>query len=496
MKYIIKISPEITIKSKPVRKRAFLMLKNNIGKHFDFENLDIELSWNRDMILLNSMESDIKIRNILKNISWIAYFQEVESFKLLEKEEEIFDDIFTKTKQFYLGKIENKTFAVRIKRSWSHNFTSIDLERYIWWGLLKYSINSKVKLKNPDITVKLEVKNNKYFIIKERIEGIWGYPIWFQEKIISLISWWFDSWVSTFSMMKRWCLVDYLFFNLWWSAHELWVKQVSYYLWKTFGVPHKKARFITVPFEETIKELLTKVNHKYRGVLLKRYMLKVASMVSKWNYYAIVKWDSLWQVSSQTLKNMHVIDKASDNLVLRPLISYNKQEIIDISKRLWTYDFACNMPEYCWVISDKPTTWAKLEKVLKEEANIEDSILISAFENRKVEFVKDMLWSCMENSEDDIEIVVLPWEWEIVIDVRESEKIKKSPLVLNNVNVLDIPFFDINHSFKNLDQDKIYLFYCDKWVLSKLHALYLREKGFFNIKVFRPSNNTISCTKK
>jgi thiamine biosynthesis protein ThiI len=53
---------------------------------------------------------------------------------------------------------------------------------------------------------------------------------------------------------------------------------------------------------------------------------------------------------------MFVVDKASETLVLRPLIGFNKQEIVDLSKKIGTYSFACNMPEYCGVISDKPST--------------------------------------------------------------------------------------------------------------------------------------------
>jgi thiamine biosynthesis protein ThiI len=490
MKYIIKISPEITIKSKPVRKQCLLMLKNNIKKHFDFNEIKASISWNWDRI--NIEWDDDRISKVLTCISWIAYFMEVESFLLPENEEEIFDFIFEKAKDFYLDKLENKTFVSRVKRSWNHNFSSIDLERYIWWGLLKFAKNAKVIMKDPDITVKIEVKDKKFHIIKYRIEWIGGYPIWFQDKVLSLISGWFDSWVSTYSMMKRGCEVDYLFFNLWGSAHELWVKQVSYYLWKTFSIPHKKARFITVNFEEVIAELLTKVNHRFRWILLKRFMLKVASIISENHYFALVKWDSLWQVSSQTLKNMYVIDKASTNLVLRPLIADNKQEIIDISKQIWTYNFACNMPEYCWVISDKPATWASLEDILAEEENILEEVLTRAIEWRKTEFVKEMMDQYKWKEATEIEVVFLPWDNEVVIDIREEADKKKNPLVLENTEVLEIPFFEINHKFKDLDNTKTYLLYCDKWVLSNLHWLYLKDlgaawpwKGFKNIKVLR-----------
>lgn len=487
MKYIIKISPEITIKSKPVRKQCLLMLKNNIKKHFDFNDIKVNITWNWDRINLEWNNYD-RIPVVLKQIAGIAHFMEVETFNLPENKEEIFDYIFQKTKDFYLEKIENKTFVARVKRNWLHDFKSIDLERYIWGGLLQLAKNTKVKIKWADVTVKVEVKDKKFHIIKYRIEWMWWYPVWFQDKVLSLISGWFDSWVSTYSMMKRWCEVDYLFFNLWWSAHEVWVKQVAYYLWRTFSVPHKRARFITVNFEELIAELLTKVNHRYRWILLKRFMLKVASIISEDHYFALVKWDSLGQVSSQTLKNMHVIDKASSNLVLRPLIADNKQEIIDISKQIWTYHFACNMPEYCWVISDKPATWAKLNNILEEEENISEDVIIKAINWRKTEFVKKMMDEFSWKDSTELEVVFWAWNNEIVIDIREEAFKKSRPLKLENTEVLEIPFFEINHKFKDLDDTKTYLLYCDKWILSNLHWLYLNEKWFNNIKVFRKDN--------
>ena len=396
----------------------------------------------------------------------------------------VFDDILEKVSEFYLDKISGHTFVVRVNRSGLHNFSSIDLERYVGGGLLERSENAKVKLKNPDITVLIEVKEDMFYIVKSNIEGVWWYPVWFQEKVVSLISGGFDSGVSTFSMMKRGCLVDYLFFNLWWSAHELWVKQVAYHLWENFSTPHKRARFITVNFEEVIQELLTKVHHKYRGIILKRFMLKISSMIAEEHYYAIVKWDSLWQVSSQTLKNMNVIDRASSTLVLRPLISHNKQEIVDISKDIGTYDFACNMPEYCGVISDKPATGARLEVVLEEEQQIAPEVLERAFSSLKVQFVKDIIGEYTSASESELDLVLDLSGGDIIIDIREEREKKKFPLIVD-VDIVDIPFFEINHRFKDLDQSKQYLFYCEKGVLSRLYGLYLREKGFNNIKIFR-----------
>ena len=503
MKIIIKPFSEIMIKSKPVRKRYMQVLQTNIARSLKMINSEIKTHLFYDKLEVNLLEENGNIKqDIIKKLGYIPgieSFIDVESFEIpgnenirsLQDDVENeylhsleFDYIFARAKDFYLDKITNKSFVVRVKRNWNHNFSSIDLERYIWGGLLKYGENAKVKLKNPDITIKIEIKGNNLFLVRENYFGVWGYPVWTQDRVVSLISWGFDSGVSTFSMMKRGCKVDYLFFNLWGSAHELWVKQVSSYLWKNFWVGYD-ARFITIPFENVVKELVEKVDSRFRWVLLKRYFLKIADkLAQEHNYYAIVKWDSLWQVSSQTLKNMFVIDKASETLVLRPLISFNKQEIVDITKKIWTYDFACNMPEYCWIISDKPATWASLEQVLEQEEKIDETILDKAIEDSRVEYLKNLLTETLEG-EQEMEISYVPEKWEIVIDVRLEDDIKKNPIHLENIEILNIPFTNINSQFKKLDQSKTYLFYCDKWVLSKLHWLYLKELWFNNIKIYR-----------
>jgi thiamine biosynthesis protein ThiI len=225
-----------------------------------------------------------------------------------------------------------------------------------------------------------------------------------------------------------------------------------------------------------IAELLTKVQSKFRGIILKRLFLQVANKIAtNEEYYALIKGDSLGEVSSQTLKNMFVIDKASETLVLRPLISHNKQEIVDISRKIGTYNFACNMPEYCGVISDNPATGAKLEKVEKEETFFNYNVLDAAFEGREIIKIDEVIQNITDNN-IEVEVVHLPGENEVIIDIREEEKKNKDPLKLEKIEITEVPFFEINHSFKDLDQTKTYLFYCDKGVLSNLHALYLKEK--------------------
>jgi len=511
MKFIIKPFAEIMVKSKPVRRRYLQTLQYNLNLKVKKISENLKVSVFYDKLELNIKNPEIKeeydipaISKALARTPWVDFFLEVEWHEIpsiIEKDDpenqkETFNKILEKTIHVYLDQIRDKSFVVRVKRAWVHNFKSIDLERYVGAWLLKKLdsewIHWKVSLRNPEVTVSVEIKDENLYIVKNKGTGIGGYPTGVQDKIISLISGGFDSGVSTYSMMKRWCKVDFLFFNLWGSAHELWVKQVAYYLNNQFSSGYA-ANIVTVPFEDVIRDLVMNVDHKYRAIILKRCMLKIADKLAQENeYYAIVKWDSLGQVSSQTLKNMFAIDRASETLVLRPLIWFNKQEIVNITKEIWTYDFACNMPEYCGVISDKPATWASLKKVIEAEKVFNESLLFEAFDNKKVEKVTDIIKNA-QNHSDEIEIKNFAIDNDVIIDIRDPDTQSKKQLLVENREIISIPFYDINNEFSKLDQTKNYLLYCDKWVMSKLHWLYLLEKWFNNIALFQPIEADKTC---
>lgn len=122
-----------------------------------------------------------------------------------------------------------------MKRRGKHDFSSIDVERYVGGGLNQHIESARVKLTNPDVTVHLEVEDDRLLLIKGRYEGIGGFPISAEEDVLSLISGGFDSGVSSYMLMRRGCRVHYCFFNLGGAAHEIGVRQVAHYLWNRFG---------------------------------------------------------------------------------------------------------------------------------------------------------------------------------------------------------------------------------------------------------------------
>lgn len=123
-------------------------------------------------------------------------------------------DIFEQTLALNRERLEGKTFCVRAKRRGKHEFSSQDVERYVGGGLNQHIPSASVRLTRPEVTVNLEIDDDRLLLVTERHEGIGGFPIGTQEDVLSLISGGFDSGVSSYMLMRRGCRVHYCFFNL------------------------------------------------------------------------------------------------------------------------------------------------------------------------------------------------------------------------------------------------------------------------------------------
>ncbi|MGL5162284.1 MAG: thiazole biosynthesis protein, partial [Plesiomonas shigelloides] len=291
--------------------------------------------------------------------------------------------------------------------------------------------------------------------------------------------------VSSYMLIRRGCRVHYCFFNLGGSAHEIGVKQVSHYIWNRFGSSHK-VRFCAINFEPVVGEILEKVEDGQMGVILKRMMMRAASAVAeKFGIQALVTGEALGQVSSQTLTNLRLIDNVTDTLILRPLISHDKEHIIRLARQIGTEDFAKTMPEFCGVISKSPTVKAVKSKIEEEESKFNFAILDDVIENAQYMDIRDIAEQAKEQI-PEVETVAEFGANEVILDIRSPEEEEEKPLVLEGVTVTCMPFYKLSTQFDTLDQSKTYLLFCERGVMSKLQALYLREKGFTNVKVYRP----------
>ncbi|ELP6758237.1 tRNA 4-thiouridine(8) synthase ThiI [Vibrio vulnificus] len=482
MKFIVKPHPEIFVKSESVRKRFTKILESNIRIIIQNRTESVAVFNRRDHIEVsaNSHQYYQQVLEILTTTPGIQQVLEVKQsgFKDLH-------DIYEQVLELSRERIENKTFVVRAKRRGKHDFTSIELERYVGGGLNQSVESASVKLHNPDITIKIEVVDDKLNQILAHHKGLGGFPLGTQEDLLSLISGGFDSGVSSYLHIKRGSKVHYCFFNLGGPAHEIGVKQVAHFLWNKYG-SSAKVRFISVDFEPVVAEILEKVEDGQMGVVLKRMFMRAAGMVAeKFDIQALVTGEALGQVSSQTLTNLRHIDVVTDRLILRPLINWNKDEIIKVARDIGTEDFAKTMPEYCGVISKKPTVKAVKEKLEAEEANFNFDILEQVVRNARQMDIRDIAKESAQAA-PEVEQVQAIEEHAVVLDIRSPDEEDDNPLEIDGVEVKHIPFYKLSTQFGDLDQSKTYLLYCARGVMSRLQALYLQEQGFNNVKVYRP----------
>ena len=480
-KFIVKFFPEIMIKGSKAKRQMVGQLYNNLQTVLYRISEDINIRKFSDKIeVVTPIDFVVEVRLRLVETPGIELVLEAAQFDDMRT----LDDIKVKVNEVMGDKIEGKTFVVRAKRSGTHDFKSTNIEQTVGGYMLAHSNAKGVDLRNPEFTVNLELNQHQLNIISHKYKGLSGFPIGTQGSILSLMSGGFDSTVASYLTMKRGIKTHFVFFNLGGVAHEIGVKQVAYYLWNKFGSSHR-ITFTSVPFDDVVTEIFKSTHESYMGVTLKRLMLMASEKIANnMEIDAIMTGESVAQVSSQTLRNLALIDQATNKLVLRPLSTMNKPEIIDIATQIGTKRFAETMPEYCGVISKNPTTHGSYDRMEKEAAKFDYEVLNKAVEDAITINVDETANDVNEIGKIDVVTDLSTGEY-TVVDIRQSDD-----CIETLSETIKIPFYKLKTEFKKLPQDKQYLFYCDKGILSQLHAQYLRDaENFTNIKVYRPEEN-------
>ncbi len=196
-------------------------------------------------------------------------------------------------------------------------------------------------------------------------------------KIVSLLSSGIDSPVATYLLRKKTGKIILLHGDIVpftdKKEYENFLK-LSKYLKKTIK---KEIEVIVLSHGKSLENYIKNCDKKYTCVFCKRMLLRYAEKICKKNSYdAIVMGDSLGQVASQTLQNINVIDRAIEVPIIRPLIGFDKQEIVDIAKKIGTYKYSILPSKGCTAVPNKPSTAAKIEKIIDEEKKLDIDKLV------------------------------------------------------------------------------------------------------------------------
>ncbi len=242
---------------------------------------------------------------------------------------------------------EFKSFRVSAKRGYKgYPLTSMDIDRIVGTHI-KESTGASVNLTSPELTIFIQILSGETYFYVDRIQGPGGLPVGTGGVVVCLLSGGIDSPVAAYRMMKRGCSVVYVHFHSYPYLSKASQEKVQD-LTEILDQYQQPVRTCLLPFGEIQKEIVLNVPAKYRVVIYRRMMMRIAERIAgETGALALVTGDSLGQVASQTLENLTTTEHAVTLPVLRPLIGMDKGEIIDQAKRIGTYDISIIPDQDC-----------------------------------------------------------------------------------------------------------------------------------------------------
>jgi thiamine biosynthesis protein ThiI len=262
-----------------------------------------------------------------------------------------------------------KSFLVSTSRSDKSFFlTSPEINRLVGEAI-REKTKAKVDLKNPQQIFWIEITSKEAYIYTEKFKGAGGLPVGSEGRVLVLLSGGIDSPVAGYFLAKRGALVDFIHFHSYPFTSSASLEKVKQ-LVKILNSYTLFSRLFLIPFGEIQKEIFKECQESLRVILYRRLMYRIAEKIAQENEaQALVTGESLGQVASQTLDNLRVIEEAISLPVFRPLIGFDKEEIISLAQQIGTFEISILPHEDCCTLflPKKPATKAKLANVLQEE---------------------------------------------------------------------------------------------------------------------------------
>ena len=266
-----------------------------------------------------------------------------------------------------------ETFKVQARRNHTDFETcSMDMNRIIGADLCEAFPDKKVKMKNPDVMVGVEVVQNAVYVYARSVRGVGGLPVGASGKVVCLLSGGIDSPVALWKIARRGAICIGVHFSgrpQTSDASEYLVEDIARVLEKSGCI----ARVYMVPFGDYQKKIMLKAPQELRIILYRRLMFRVAQEIAyRENAGALVTGESLGQVASQTLDNIRCTDAVCELPVFRPLIGSDKLDIIEEAEKLGSFELSSqDAPDCCTLFMPRnPETHAKLENVIAAEADL------------------------------------------------------------------------------------------------------------------------------
>lgn len=350
---------------------------NLIRQNIKDLNVKMRKTHDRVYITINDVCLDL-ITNRLKRVSGLG------SFSFVKVAENDLDKI-VEAAVFMLNNTleEDSTFKIETKRA-NKRFplTSLETSQEVAKKVLpQLTKNFKVDVRNPKQTLHIEIRDEETYLFMDSIKGLGGFPVGVGGKGISLLSGGIDSPVATFLAMKQGVLAEGIHFD---SSPLTPVESAQ----KVIDLSKKLALYTPnhefvihmVPFHNIHMEILKKVPDPYLITVMRRIMFRIAEeLAKKLGILALITGESIGQVASQTIESFHTIENVTNIPILRPVLTYDKQEIVNIAHELDLYNISIRPFEDCCAIylPKNPTTKPTIRRAEEYEANLDIDKLVS-----------------------------------------------------------------------------------------------------------------------
>ena len=330
----------------------------------------------RIAVYLNQDTDIEKIEKRLHHVIGIAHFELVVRTNKNVDEIKKTALLLTKDRDFETLKVETK----RTDKSFPQTSPEISGEV---GGYVIQKTGAKADMHNPDLKLWINISHKDAYIYTDKLQGVGGLPVGVSGKVVVMLSGGIDSPVAAWQMMKRGAKVVFIHFYSYPYTDKASLEKVIE-LTRILSEANYRSVLYLVPFAELQQTIVTETPASFRVLLYRRMMTRIAQRIALTvDAEALVTGESLAQVASQTLPNLRSIEAIAEIPILRPLIGYDKVEIIAKAQELGTFEVSTQPHQDCCslFVPKHPATHATREELNKAEEGLDIPVLVEASMN-------------------------------------------------------------------------------------------------------------------